>query len=101
MCGCENNIITDEQRFGVPEGTPCSEITVGLLEMYKNPIGCYLRYGLHSQIGVSVEDLQAAYDFLDQFITQKTNDPNDCTGIDNLVTVRVIFSLILKRGICL
>jgi len=100
MCGCENDL-TDEQRFGVPEDQPCSAITIGLLEMYKAPIDCYLRYELWPQINLTREEMQAASDYLATFIEQKRVDDNNCEGVANLVNIRMMMTLILNKGICL
>lgn len=99
-CGCENEL-TEDQRFGVPQDAPCDSISIGLLEMYKNPIDCYLKNKLWSQIGSTSEEMQAASDYLAGLIAQKTADPENCEGVQNLLNVRKMMHLILNKGICL
>jgi hypothetical protein len=92
---------TDEQKYGVAENTPCDMITVDLLNMYKNPIDCYVQYKLWANIGSSEAELLAAQSALNTLIAQKEADENNCEGIAALVMIRVIVDKIIKKGACL
>lgn len=93
--------ITPQEQFGVVIGTPCTAITVDLLQIFKKMIDCYIQYGLWGKIGSSEEELTNARDYLQNFITQKIADPNDCTGVEMLYIVRQIADKIIKKGACL
>lgn len=99
-CGCDNEL-TEEQRFGVPQDAPCDSISIELLQMYKNPIDCYLKNRLWSQIGSTSEEMQAASDYLAVLIQQKIADPQNCEGVQNLLNIRKMMHLILNKGLCL
>jgi hypothetical protein len=100
-CCDPNTNITEQQRFGFVEGTPCEAITVDLLELYKRKIDCYLLYKLWVNIQSTKEELEGAQTYLQNFIDQKVADPSDCTGVESLYIVRALVDKIIRVGACL
>lgn len=101
MSCCNAPLVTNEERYGVLEDTPCGSISIDLLTMFKRPIDCYLEHNLADKIGSNVNELQSASAFLLTFINQKKADPNDCTGISMLPIIRELVDKIIKKGLCL
>lgn len=101
MCSCTGGPSTDEERFKIMEGTPCEAITIDLLMMFKNPIDCYLQHKLWANIGSSEEEMQAASNWIANFINQKNEDNFDCNNLSELIVIRIMFSKILNLGVCL
>lgn len=92
---------TDQQRYGVVPDTPCGSISIDLLNMYKRPIDCYIKYGLAYQIQSTPEELESASLFLQGFMDQKAVNQEDCTGIEMLPIIRSLVNRIVKKGVCL
>lgn len=99
-CGA-SDILSPEQKYGVLPGTPCEAITVDLLNLYKNKIDCYLTYKLWGNIQSSQAELENANMYLQGLISQKLEDPGNCTGIENLWIVRQLVDKIIIVGACL
>lgn len=101
--GCCNSTeaIPPLVQFGHNPATPCSAITVDLLNVYKSRIECYLKYGLWFNISSSEEEMNAANAHIDQMVERKLIDPNDCTGIESIVLIRMLVDRIIKLGACL
>lgn len=101
MCNCQNLPLTEEEQYGVYQDAPCSAITVDLLQMYKNPIDCYINYKLWGVIDMNEAQLYNMSSILQVLIEQKISDPNNCTGIEQLAHIRATVDKIVKRGVCL
>lgn len=102
MACCGGSItLSDQERFGVYTSTPCTAITVDLLQVYKRGIDCYLRNKLWSRINSNEQEMLSAESYLQDFIDRKIADPNDCTGIESLYLIRVLFDKIVKIGVCI
>lgn len=103
MCNCDGiqPNLTDEEIYGQVAGTPCSAITVDLLQVYRKPIQCYLNHKLWVNVGSSEGELQNVTALLDIMISQKIGNPNDCTGMESLVTIRSLVDRIVRKGVCL
>lgn len=101
MCNCGQQVLTEEEQYGVYANTPCTAITVDLLQMYKNPIDCYINYKLWGVIDMNESQLSTLSGQLQVLINQKISDPNNCDGIEHLAHIRSTVDKIVKRGVCL
>jgi len=101
MCDCDKTNLTEEQIYGVADGTPCEAITVDLLQTYKRPIECYLRYKIWNSIESTKEELESAVSYLDTFIANKIVNPANCEGLESLYLIRSLVDKMLKKGVCL